>query len=99
MMTVGFPPSITATTEFVVPRSIPTALPIAATPVRKAYALVPSVSAPVGCKNDARFGVRKETSAKPCVGHNLRRYGDMVLDASGPGCRPGGALGLLFLRP
>src|SRR6266404_812815 len=37
IITVGFPPSITATTEFVVPRSIPTALAIATAPVGKTF--------------------------------------------------------------
>jgi hypothetical protein len=32
-MTVGWPPSMTATTELVVPKSIPTALPIKLTPM------------------------------------------------------------------
>src|SRR5215469_12492162 len=47
MMTVGCPPSMTATTEFVVPRSIPTALAITTLLFKNQLFFRPAVSCPV----------------------------------------------------
>src|SRR5712691_6142596 len=69
IITVGFPPSITATTEFVVPRSMPTAFAIPHLTMNNSYCSFSDLAYPPDRRED--YGSPTRASRSQALGQGL----------------------------